>query len=84
MIWICKRCPSIILAGANQTLIDFVLVFECPDDCSNQGTCDASSGVCNCEVGFAGDNCAGQSKQIFYSLDQALKLTAACNSYWVN
>ena len=62
--WICERYPSIILAVANQTLIDFVLVFECPDDCSNQGTCDASNGVCNCEVGLSGDNCAGQSKQI--------------------
>merc|ERR1712150_91787 len=31
----------------------------CPDDCSGQGTCDASTGTCTCNNGFAGANCAG-------------------------
>ena len=48
----------------DHTLIHFVLVIQCPDDCSDKGTCDARSGICSCEAGFSGDNCAGQSKQI--------------------
>ena len=35
---------------------------KCPGDstCSNQGTCDVSTGTCNCNPGFWGDMC--QSK----------------------
>ena len=32
----------------------------CPDDCSGQGTCDASTGTCTCNTGFTGANCAGK------------------------
>ena len=34
----------------------------CPDDCSGQGTCDASTGTCTCNTGFTGANCAGKKK----------------------
>ena len=32
---------------------------QCPGDgtCSNQGTCDVSSGTCDCDSGFLGDTC---------------------------
>ena len=35
----------------------------CPDDCSGQGTCDASTGTCTCNTGFTGANCAGKKKR---------------------
>ena len=37
----------------------------CPDDCSGQGTCDASTGVCTCNTGFTGANCAGKKKRFW-------------------
>ena len=40
----------------------------CPDDCSGQGTCDASTGVCTCNTGFTGANCAGKKKILEYDL----------------
>ena len=38
--------------------------FDCPGDgdCSNQGTCDESSGTCVCNEGFEGDMCEGEIK----------------------
>ena len=41
------------------------LYVACPNDCSGQGTCDASTGVCTCNTGFTGANCAGK-KMILY------------------
>ena len=37
------------------------LEFDCPDDgtCSNQGSCDDTSGSCICDVGFEGSSCQG-------------------------
>ena len=34
---------------------------KCPDDgtCSNQGTCNFSTGTCACNEGFQGDKCQG-------------------------
>ena len=36
---------------------------QCPGDgtCSNQGTCDYSTGTCVCDSGFEGDMCQGKS-----------------------
>ena len=36
---------------------------QCPGDgtCSNQGTCDYSTGTCVCHSGFGGDMCQGKS-----------------------
>ena len=28
-----------------------------PDDCSNQGICDVSTGICTCDPGFQGNIC---------------------------
>ena len=40
----------------------FPTEFDCPGDgdCSNQGTCDESSGTCLCDEGFEGDMCQGK------------------------
>ena len=32
----------------------------CPNNCSGQGTCDGSTGTCNCNTGFTGADCAGK------------------------
>ena len=39
----------------------------CPGDssCSNQGTCDVSSGACDCDSGFLGDTCNCKSADCF-------------------
>ena len=38
------------------------LEFNCPGDgnCSNQGICDDSTGICNCDSGFEGQSCQGK------------------------
>ena len=36
-----------------------------PDDCSNHGTCNFSTGTCACDPGFQGDICQG-NKPIFH------------------
>ena len=43
-------------------IISFLLEFNCPGDgsCSNQGTCDSSSGTCICDSGFEGHSCQGR------------------------
>ena len=40
--------------------------FDCPGDgdCSNQGTCDESSGTCVCDEGFEGDMCQGKKTNL--------------------
>ena len=50
-------------------LSKFVLDIQCPDDCTDPsvGTCDLSSGICTCENGFTGENCAGKSKNLISS-----------------
>eukprot|EP00392_Amoebophrya_sp_AT5.2_P009155 g9183.t1 len=30
---------------------------QCPDDCHNNGSCDAESGSCTCFPGYSGDSC---------------------------
>ena len=39
----------------------FSLELNCPGDgtCSNQGTCNSSSGSCMCNAGFEGNSCQG-------------------------
>ena len=42
-------------------MISLLLEFTCPGDgtCSNQGTCNSSSGTCICNAGFEGNSCQG-------------------------
>ena len=42
-------------------IILFWTEFDCPGDgtCSNQGTCDDSTGTCECNVGYEGNTCQG-------------------------
>ena len=42
-------------------MISLLLEFNCPGDdtCSNQGTCNSSSGTCICNAGFEGNSCQG-------------------------
>ena len=35
---------------------------KCHVDCSNRGTCDHITGLCLCNHGFYGENCAKQSE----------------------
>ena len=32
-----------------------------PDNCSNQGICEVSTGTCTCNPGFQGDKCQGKT-----------------------
>ena len=43
--------------------IEYNRIVQCPGDsaCSNQGTCDVSSGTCVCDSGFQGDMCQGKN-----------------------
>ena len=38
-----------------------LIEFDCPDDgtCSNQGTCDDTTGICECFLGYKGNICQG-------------------------
>ena len=47
--------------------ISIFIEIQCfgPGDCSNQGTCEVSTGACTCNPGFQGDTCQG--KTILYS-----------------
>ena len=42
-------------------IILFWTEFDCPGDgtCSNQGTCDDTTGTCECDVGYEGNTCQG-------------------------
>ena len=46
----------------------------CPNDCTHptQGTCNIITGVCTCEEGYKGNNCAGKSNQIWNQYCPAL------------
>ena len=51
-------------------IIPKIEIRECPDNCTDpsQGTCtDILSGICTCENGFTGENCAGKSKNLISS-----------------
>ena len=60
---ICVKVKSLIFSinvRWNSRLISSDM--KCPGDntCSNQGTCDVSTGTCNCDSGFQGDMCQGK------------------------
>ena len=40
--------------------MEYKPVWNCPGDstCSNQGTCDVSTGTCTCNLGFHGPECS--------------------------
>ena len=42
-------------------IILFWTEFDCPGDgtCSNQGTCDDTTGTCECDFGYEGNTCQG-------------------------
>ena len=45
-----------------QNNTNFIKLLLCPEGaCSNQGTCDVSTGTCICDSGFGGDMCQGKS-----------------------
>ena len=53
-------------------MMSLLLEFICPGDgtCSNQGTCNSSSGTCICNAGFEGNSC-----QSMYGLHKYLILS---------
>ena len=42
----------------------WIIEFNCPGDgtCSNQGTCDDTTGICICDAGFEGLMCQGKGQ----------------------
>ena len=42
---------------------------HCPRDCSGAGVCDRHTGVCKCNNGFDGIDCAGKRPQCYVSQD---------------
>ena len=32
---------------------------DCPNDCSNKGTCIRTTGICQCNLGNSGADCSG-------------------------
>ena len=69
-----SQCPEPLQRGkyarkegcANKIEISFYIVFDCPGDgtCSNQGTCDGTTGTCVCFKGFerSSGTCKGRYK----------------------
>ena len=47
------------------------LEFNCPGDgtCSNQGICDDSTGICNCDSGFEGQSCEGKMITLVHRIE---------------
>ncbi|VDI32278.1 Hypothetical predicted protein, partial [Mytilus galloprovincialis] len=47
------------MTEGNQTVLDYITGFLCPNNCSDNGNC--VSGVCACHEGYMGDSCAEQT-----------------------
>ena len=56
---------------------------QCPGDgtCSNQGTCNVSTGICVCGSGFQGQTCQG--KTIFLLINKGI-WNSRCQSILLN
>ncbi|XP_071168616.1 uncharacterized protein [Mytilus edulis] len=46
------------MTEGNQTVLDYITGFLCPNNCNDNGNC--VSGVCDCHEGYMGDSCAEQ------------------------
>ena len=57
-----KNTYSITMFIFLQLILFSLSEFNCPGDgtCSNQGICDDSTGICNCDSGFEGQSCEGK------------------------
>lgn len=51
VLTVCER-------GCEAQAADAAVMQGCPGDCSGAGWCDTRRGVCACESGFSGDDCA--------------------------
>ena len=50
-----------------ETVVQFFLLEKrCPNDCSGQGECNFSNGICACNNGHGGADCSGQLITILY------------------
>ena len=51
-------------------ILKFPTEFDCPEDgkCSNQGSCDDSTGMCQCNEGFEGSTCKGNGLFLLVAL----------------
>ena len=56
---------------------------QCPGDgtCSNHGTCNVTTGTCNCDSGFHGAVCSFEGKKILYLVKYYLILDSNVYRY---
>jgi hypothetical protein len=54
---------------------------KCPDDCSNHGVCDTTTGACDCTAGWSGNNCATAVPTEWAVSTDALEYEP---SYWID
>ena len=66
-------CPERLRRLSNLYLIYTSTEFDCPggtdQGCSNQGSCDETTGICICNSGFDGDSCHLSISKVIYTVN---------------
>jgi hypothetical protein len=55
-----------------------VIVSACPNDCSGRGQCALPDGVCDCDAGWLGHDCATKSKLALQQSNRAVGFGGRC------
>ena len=65
-------CSERLQIISNMCLIHIFTEFDCPggtdQGCSNQGSCDDTTGICICNSGFEGASCHLSISKVIYSV----------------